>query len=203
MQFNSFEYLFLFLPVVVTLYSIFRTSIINKYIVFAASCIFYGWVHPWFLIPMFGSAFADYFIAQRIYDTKDERKRRWWLWTSIGFSLTLMSFFKYTEWITQDLFSLGSILGLTIIAGPLFVILPPGVSFYTFETISYSIDVYRGEFEPRRKLLDYLSFIVFSRISSRAPFGAQKICCRCWRRIGRPANDARNEYFPFWLPDAT
>jgi alginate O-acetyltransferase complex protein AlgI len=161
MQFNSFEYLFLFLPIVVTLYSIFRTSIINKYIVFAASCIFYGWVHPWFLIPMFGSAFADYFIAQKIHDTKDERKRLWWLWTSIGFSLALMSFFKYTGWITQGLVSLGPILGFTIITAPIGVILPPGVSFYTFETISYTIDVYRRDFEPRRKLLDYLSFIVF------------------------------------------
>ena len=74
-QFNSFEYLFFFLPIVVTLYAIFRTSIISKYIIFAASCIFYGWVHPWFLIPMFGSAFVDYFVAQKIHDTKEDRKR--------------------------------------------------------------------------------------------------------------------------------
>lgn len=161
MQFNSFEYLFLFLPIVVAIYSLFRTSIINKYVIFVASCVFYGWVHPWFLIPMFASAFADYFIAQRIHDTKDERKRRLWLQTSIGFSLTLMSFFKYTEWVTQGLVALGPILGTVIVSAPIRVILPPGVSFYTFETISYTIDVYRGDFEPRRRLLDYLSFIVF------------------------------------------
>lgn len=161
MQFNSFEYLFLFLPVTVSLYSIFRTSIISKYIVFAASCIFYGWVHPWFLIPMFGSAFVDYFVAQKIHDTKEEHKRRIWLWTSIIFSLTLMSFFKYTEWVTQGLVNLGPLIGFTLITAPMRVILPPGVSFYTFETISYTIDVYRREFQPRRKLFDYLSFIVF------------------------------------------
>jgi alginate O-acetyltransferase complex protein AlgI len=161
MQFNSFEYILFFLPVVVLLYWIFRTSIINKYLIFLASCIFYGWVHPWFLIPMFASAFMDYFIAQKIYDSKDERKRLLLLWTSIGFSLMLMSFFKYTQWITQSLVSLGPILGTTIVAAPIRVILPPGVSFYTFETISYTIDVYRRDFEPRRKLLDYLSFIVF------------------------------------------
>jgi alginate O-acetyltransferase complex protein AlgI len=160
-QFNSFEYLFLFLPVTVSLYSIFRTSIISKYIVFAASCIFYGWVHPWFLIPMFGSAFVDYFVAQKIHDTKEEHKRRIWLWTSIIFSLTLMSFFKYTEWVTQGLVNLGPLIGFTLITAPMRVILPPGVSFYTFETISYTIDVYRREFQPRRKLFDYLSFIVF------------------------------------------
>jgi alginate O-acetyltransferase complex protein AlgI len=161
MQFNSFEYLLFFLPIVVTLYSIFRTSIINKYVVFVASCLFYGWVHPWFLIPMFGSAFVDYFIAQRIYDSKDERRRRRLMWSSIFFNLTLMSFFKYTEWITQGVATLGPILGFMILSAPIQVILPPGVSFYTFETISYTIDVYRGEFKPRRKLLDYLSFIVF------------------------------------------
>jgi D-alanyl-lipoteichoic acid acyltransferase DltB (MBOAT superfamily) len=161
MQFNSFEYLFFFLPLVVGLYSAFRTSVINKYIIFVASCLFYGWVHPWFLVPMFASAFMDYFIAQRIADSTDQRKRKLLLWTSIVFSLALMSFFKYTEWITQWLVGLAPILGFTIVSAPIHLILPPGVSFYTFETISYTVDVYRGEFKPRRKLLDYLSFIVF------------------------------------------
>src|SRR6516225_10064664 len=137
MQFNSFEYLFLFLPIVVSLYSIFRASVINKYIVFVASCLFYGWVHPWFLIPMFASAFVDYVVAQKIYYAKDELKRRRWLWTSICFSLTLMSFFKYTEWVTHGLVALGPMIGVPLLSAPIRVILPPGVSFYTFETISY------------------------------------------------------------------
>ena len=80
---------------------------------FAASCIFDGWVHPWFLIPMFASAFVDYFVAQKIHDTKEDRKRKLWLWTSIIFSLTLMSFFKYTEWVSQGLMNLGPLLGVT------------------------------------------------------------------------------------------
>jgi alginate O-acetyltransferase complex protein AlgI len=161
MQFNSFEYLFAFLPIVVTLYWIFRTSVISKYVVFVGSCIFYGWIHPWFLIPMFGSTIVDYIIAQKIHDTLDERIRRRLLWTSISFSLSLMCFFKYVEWVTQGLAGLGPIAGFALLPAPVRVILPPGISFYTFETISYTIDVYRGDFKPRRKLLDYLTFIVF------------------------------------------
>jgi D-alanyl-lipoteichoic acid acyltransferase DltB (MBOAT superfamily) len=123
MQFNSFEYLFFFLPLVVGLYSAFRTSVINKYIIFVASCLFYGGVHPWFLVPMFASAFMDYFIAQRIADSTDQRKRKLLLWTSIVFSLALMSFFKYTEWITQWLVGLAPILGFTIVSAPIHLIL--------------------------------------------------------------------------------
>jgi D-alanyl-lipoteichoic acid acyltransferase DltB (MBOAT superfamily) len=110
---------------------------------------------------MFGAALVDYVVAQRIFESTDERKRRLLLVFSISFSLGLMCIFKYTGWISESLVRLGTVLGISLIAAPIALPLPPGVSFYTFETISYTVDVYRREFEPRRRLFDYLSFIVF------------------------------------------
>jgi alginate O-acetyltransferase complex protein AlgI len=72
-----------------------------------------------------------------------------------------MSFFKYIGWATESLVALGAYTGMSLISAPIHVSLPPGVSFYTFESISYTVDVYRREFKPRRNMLDYLSFIVF------------------------------------------
>jgi alginate O-acetyltransferase complex protein AlgI len=161
MQFNSFTYLLFFLPIVFASYQLFRLSIISKIILFVASCVFYGWEHPWYLIPMFFTAGLDYFASQRIDANTDERIRRRWLITSITLNLALMSFFKYIGWASESLMLISAYFGMTLLTSPIIVPLPPGVSFYTFESISYTVDVYRREFKPRRNLLDYLSFIVF------------------------------------------
>src|SRR5215469_6224946 len=72
-----------------------------------------------------------------------------------------MSFFKYTGWISESIVALGAYTGFSVLTAPIHVPLPPGVSFYTFETISYTADVYKKEFHPTRRLLDYLNFLVF------------------------------------------
>jgi len=80
---------------------------------------------------------------------------------SIVFDISLMSFFKYTGWISESIVALGAYAGFSVLTAPIHVPLPPGVSFYTFETICYTADVYKKEFHPTRHLLDYLNFLVF------------------------------------------
>ncbi len=161
MQFQSYTFVFLFLPIVFFLYSLTRTSVLSKWIVVVSSIIFYGWQTPWFVIPMLATGILDYFLAQMIADSYTAQRRTLLLIVSVVFNLSLMSFFKYTGWITGSLVALGSYTGLSLLATPVHVPLPPGVSFYTFESISYTVDVYKKEFQPRRQLLDYLAFLVF------------------------------------------
>jgi alginate O-acetyltransferase complex protein AlgI len=161
MQFNSFLYILVFLPVMFASYQLFRLSVVSKVLLFVGSCVFYGWEHPWYLLPMFFTACLDYFVSQRIDATDDERQRRRLLVTSITINLALMGFFKYTGWVSESLMLASAYFGVSLMTAPIHVPLPPGVSFYTFESISYTVDVYRREFKPRRHLLDYLSFIVF------------------------------------------
>ena len=161
MQFQSYTFLFVFLPIVFFLYSITRTNVLSKWVIVVGSVIFYGWREPWFVVPMLSSGIVDYFIAQRISDSNDEVYRKRLLVASVVFNLSVMSFFKYTGWISESIVALGAYMGFSLLTSPIHVPLPPGVSFYTFETISYTVDVYKREFKPRRHLLDYLSFLVF------------------------------------------
>ena len=161
MQFQSYPFIFVFLPLVFCLYSLTRISVLSKWVIVISSLIFYGWQQPWFVIPMLATGLVDYFVAQLIADSYTARRRVVLLMTSLVFNLSLMSFFKYTGWITSSLVALGTVTGFSLIATPLHVPLPPGVSFYTFESISYTVDVYKKEFKPRRQLLDYLAFLVF------------------------------------------
>ena len=161
MQFNSFLFIFVFLPAMFFSYSLFRTSPIGKATILIGSCVFYGWEHPWYLLPMFATATLDYIAAGFIDKSSNPNARRWWLWTSIILNLALMSVFKYSGWATESIVLAQAYFGFALLSGPIHLPLPPGISFYTFESISYTADVYRGEFKPRRRFFDYLSFIVF------------------------------------------
>ena len=164
MQFNSFEYLFFFLPLVVGFYSAFRTSVINKYIIFVASCLFLR-VGPSVVL---GSDVC--FCFHGLFHGSTDRRQHEPAQAEAApmdehcFQSRAHVFLQIHR-VQEDDYNGSSdwhrFSGFTIVSAPIHLILPPGVSFYTFETISYTVDVYRGEFKPRRRLLDYLSFIVF------------------------------------------
>ncbi len=161
MQFQSYVFVFGFLPIVFILYSLTRTNILSKWVIVVSSVIFYGWEEPWFVVPMAATGLVDYLMAKKIAASRDERYRKIALVASLCFNLSLMSFFKYTGWLTDSLVALGAYTGFALMTAPLHVPLPPGVSFYTFESMSYTIDVYKDEFRPRNNLLDYFGFLVF------------------------------------------
>lgn len=161
MQFQSYVYICIFLPLVFFLYSLTRTSVLSKWVIVISSVIFYGWQEPWFVIPMLATGVVDYFLAQKIADSTNETHRKQLLITSVVFNLGLLAIFKFTGWFTESLVALGAFAGFAILTTPIHLPLPPGVSFYTFESVSYTVDVYKKEFKPRRQLLDYLGFLVF------------------------------------------
>lgn len=170
MTFVEFDYLLLFLPGMVVLYHVFRkipiyifgkTTIANL-IILIASYYFYGVAEPWYLIPLIVTSIVDFAIGLQLARTDGRALRRLLLIVSLTANLGLLAFFKYTPWAVN---SLNAILQW-MHYGPVlptfaFVALPPGISFYTFQTMSYTIEVYRREMPPARNIVDYMAFVTF------------------------------------------
>jgi alginate O-acetyltransferase complex protein AlgI len=159
MQFQSLPFVFGFLPLVLCGYLILRKTRFANAFMLLASLFFYAFGALWYLVPFFFTALIDFFIGQRIQDSEDARYRRFLLIVSICANLVVLSFFKYTSWLTTGLST--SLTKLGVAFSPVLVALPPAISFYTFQSMSYTIDIYRRDFKPYRNVIDYLSFVAF------------------------------------------
>lgn len=163
MLFNSLDF-FIFLPVVFFLFWILGKgkSKVQNAILFIASYIFYGWWDYRFLSLIILSTLVDYYVGRAIYVTDDERTKKKWLWVSIIFNIGLLGFFKYFDFFVESFIESFSFFG-----GPienvwtLNVILPVGISFYTFQTLSYSLDVHKGNLKPTKDLLSFATYVAF------------------------------------------
>ncbi len=122
-----------------------------------ASAVFYGWVHPWFLLLLWGSTLLDYGVAQGMVRWPQARGRL--LLLSLAGNLGLLATFKYLGFFTANVVAVLDALGLQHGVGVVELFLPVGISFYTFQTMGYSIDVYRGRVEPERDLLNYALYV--------------------------------------------
>lgn len=132
---------------------------VAKAIVLAGSLVFYGWWNPAYLPLVLGSAVVDYFAAGRIAASSSDRGRRVWLLVSLCSNLGLLAGFKYTPLLARDI---GGLLGWQPSEG-LFDewVVPIGISFYTFQTLSYTLDVYRRQLAPARSFGDFLLYVAF------------------------------------------
>jgi D-alanyl-lipoteichoic acid acyltransferase DltB (MBOAT superfamily) len=126
-----------------------------------ASYVFYGSWDWRFLSLIWISTIVDFFCGRAIYDSAGTRARRGYLALSVVTNLALLGFFKYCNFFSENLQALAGLFGLTLDRLTLEVILPVGISFYTFQTLSYSIDIYRGELKPERRFLDFALFVAF------------------------------------------
>ena len=158
MNFIQLEFLW-FMAVVFTVYWAVGDRRWQNGLLLVASAVFYGWVHPWFLALLYFSAVLDFFMGQRI--AADPANKKWYLATSLAGNLGVLGFFKYTNFFIENFVAAGQALGVTLHWSTLAIILSVGVSFYTFQTMSYTIDVYRGELKPRTNFLDYAVYVTF------------------------------------------
>jgi D-alanyl-lipoteichoic acid acyltransferase DltB (MBOAT superfamily) len=124
-----------------------------------ASYVFYGWVHPWWPVLLFGTTFVDYWSARLITERPAQRKA--WLWISMASNLGLLGFYKYFGFFVDNVAAAGAALGWQVPEIALRVLLPAGISFYTFQSMSYTIDVYRGHAPARRNFVDVAAFVSF------------------------------------------
>jgi alginate O-acetyltransferase complex protein AlgI len=126
---------------------------------FAGSYFFYGYVHPWFLILIATSTIIDY-CAARGMESRPEH-RRTFLWMSIVTNFGMLGFFKYFNFFVDNVAAALAAMGLPWDQPTLRILLPVGISFYTFQAMSYTIDVYKGELHARRNLVDLATFVSF------------------------------------------
>ena len=126
-----------------------------------ASYAFYGWWDWRFLSLIWISTLVDFVAGRALHRSSDQGRRRLLLWCSLGTNLGMLGFFKYADFFVDSFVDVLSDLGITVSATPLGIILPVGISFYTFQTMSYSIDIYRRVLEPTDRLLDFALFVGF------------------------------------------
>jgi len=165
--FHSLDFLAFFVVVVALYWRLGHRW--QNWLLLVGSYVFYGWVHPWFLILIFASTFVDYWAARAmgpgaipsegVASALPDRRR--WLIVSLVSNLGLLGFFKYFNFFVDNVFVVLDAMGLGLSKPALQIVLPVGISFYTFQTLSYTIDVYRGRLEPRRSFLDVAVFVAF------------------------------------------
>ena len=162
MLFNSLDFA-VFLPIVFVLYwfvTKHNLKLQNALIV-AASYVFYGWWDWRFLSLIIFSTFLDYSIGRRLKNEENQKIRKTLLWTSIIVNLGFLGFFKYYNFFLDNFIAAFSFFGQEIQANSLNIILPVGISFYTFQTLSYTIDVYKKKLEPTEDLVAFSAFVCF------------------------------------------
>jgi alginate O-acetyltransferase complex protein AlgI len=159
--FVQFDYLFIFLPVVVGLYYVFRTTAFANVIILLASYYFYGSSGLWFLIPLVFTSLLDYYVGLKISETEQPYYRRLLLVVSLCANLGLLAIYKYTPWLIENLNALLAKANISYALPVLAITLPPGISFYTFQTMSYTIEVYRREMKASRDVVSYMAFVTF------------------------------------------
>src|SRR2546423_2373566 len=149
MLFDSTAYgLFLILVLLIYWRLPFRKQ---NYWLLAASYFFYAWWDWRFLILMAGSTLVDYLVARKIAATSDERTRRLLLFFSIVLNFSFLGVFKYFNFFVESMAHLAALLGLKQIPVSVWrILLPPGISFYTFQEVAYIVDVYHRKVEPAK-----------------------------------------------------
>ncbi len=162
MLFNSLDFA-IFLPIVFILYwFVFNKSLKwQNLLIVVASYVFYGWWDWRFLSLIAFSTLVDYFVGLGLLNQKNPKKRKILLFISLFVNLGLLGFFKYYNFFLDNFIEAFKFLGHSINPQGLNIILPVGISFYTFQTLSYSIDVYRGKLQPTKNFIDFAAFVSF------------------------------------------
>lgn len=162
MLFNSIDFA-IFLPIVFILYwFVFKKNLKHQNILIAvASYVFYGWWDWRFLALILFSTLIDYLIGVSLGKEQNLNKRKVLLWISLLVNLGFLGFFKYYNFFLDNFESAFSFFGQEINSNSLDIILPVGISFYTFQTLSYTIDVYKQRLEPTKDFISFAAYVSF------------------------------------------
>ncbi len=162
MLFNSTTFFVFLIIIFVVFWKTFKYSQrLGNFILLTGSYIFYGWWDWRFLILIIISSAADFFIGGKIHETNDKQGRKLLLLTSLLLNLGMLFFFKYFNFFIDSFKVLFSPFTETGQWSTLNIILPVGISFYTFQTLSYTIDIYKGKITPTKSVLTFFTFVAF------------------------------------------
>lgn len=162
MLFNSLEFA-IFLPIVFILYwSVANRNLkIQNFLLVAASYFFYGWWDWRFLSLIFFSSMIDFVVGLNLAKQCSEKKRKMLLFASIFVNIGFLGLFKYYNFFIENFVEAFSLFGHRLNITTLSIILPVGISFYTFQSLSYSIDVYKKKLEPTKDIVAFFAYVSF------------------------------------------
>ncbi len=164
MVFSSNIFIFYFLPLVVTIYHLLpKQNVVRHSFLTVCGYIFYGWWNPWFTLLMLGTTAVDYNLGKMIVNAGDnQRRRKLGVVLSVTSNLAVLAFFKYTAFAIDSAQGISNWASWGQIPVPVFfhnIVLPVGISFYIFQSLSYCIDIYRGHAKPADSYLDFACFV--------------------------------------------
>ena len=162
MLFNSIDFA-IFLPLVFCLYWLVgRFGLkFQTWLLLIASYIFYGWWDWRFLLLLAFSSILDFFVGRFLHKEENNRKRKIFFMVSMMANLIFLGFFKYYNFFADSFAGAFSFLGQDITVKRLNIILPVGISFYTFQSMSYAFDIYRRQLEPVKDIVPFMTFVAF------------------------------------------
>jgi len=160
--FNSLDFA-VFLPIVFALYWLLGDNKLKSQntLLVCASYIFYGWWDWRFLSLILFSTVVDYLVGKGLGNESRESRRKLLLWTSIAVNLGFLGFFKYYNFFIENFISAFSLFGHELSVGSLSIVLPVGISFYTFQTMSYTIDVFKKKLNPTNNFIAFAAYVSF------------------------------------------
>jgi D-alanyl-lipoteichoic acid acyltransferase DltB (MBOAT superfamily) len=162
MLFNTLTYLWFICIVFFTYWIVLGKNFrLQNLFLFVASYCFYGWWDPRFLILIFFSSSIDFFLGRAIFRQEVQAKRKFLLGTCIFLNLGILGFFKYYNFFIDSFSNILGEVGFNVHPSTLKIILPVGVSFYTFQSLSYSIDVFRKKIKPTNDFISFMTFVSF------------------------------------------
>jgi len=161
MLFNSIEYLF-FLPIVFVLYWYSNKRLqIQNLLLLIASYFFYALWDYRFLSLIIISSLTDFVVGLKLNQTKNASTKKLLLFASLTVNLGFLLVFKYCNFFIESFSDLSTLIGFNTNYNTLNIILPVGISFYTFQTLSYTIDVYRSNIKPIKNIINFFTYVAF------------------------------------------
>jgi alginate O-acetyltransferase complex protein AlgI len=161
MLFNSISFA-VFLPIVFVAYWLAKRNLrLQNFLLLLSSCYFYGSWDYRFLFLLLFSISLDYFTGIKMYEARNRYSKKFWFWLSVTVNLGFLGLFKYYNFFQQSFADFLSIFGFKVSFWTLKVILPVGISFYTFHGLSYVIDIYKGKIKPEKNFINYSVFVSF------------------------------------------
>lgn len=160
MLFNTLDFIIFFVIILTTLVLV-RNRKFHHIFLLLASYFFLYYSNNYFIVLLIISTILDFYVAQGIAKSNNKKHQKLLLISSLAGNLGMLGFFKYTDFAITQFNIFGSYIDLQQQIPVLEIFLPIGISFYTFQTIGYTIDVYRGHLEPRKSFLDFALFVAF------------------------------------------
>lgn len=160
MQFDSFTFI-VFFAAVLCAYNALRGWTARKWLLLFSSYLFYAAWNPLFLPLLVGSATLDFWIAQRVHAAAEPAVRKRWIVATLLINLSVLGLFKYHAFLLDNFVALAALAGVRYVPARFDIVLPIGISFYTFHSLSYCLDIYRGKFAPTRNWRDYALYVAF------------------------------------------